>query len=105
MLGLGGYFYFSRYKMIPSVATGAVLVVVGLFMAESVHKVDWGKYENALPAFVAMISIPLTYSITNGIVLGIITYVVMKTLAREFDDIPVVLWIIFVFSIIVLFLL
>lgn len=98
-------FFSPVINMIPYVATGPVLVIVGLFMAKSVHKVNWAKYENSLPAFVSMIAIPLTYSITNGIILGIITYVVMKALAREFKDIPITLWFIFGLSIIVLFLL
>jgi len=105
LLFLPFMFFSPVINMIPHVATGAVLVLVGLFMAKSIHKVDWTKYENSLPAFVAMIAIPLTYSITNGIILGIITYVVMKALAREFKDIPITLWFIFGFSIIVLFLL
>ncbi len=105
LLFLPFMFFSPVISMIPHVATGAVLVLVGLFMAKSIHKVDWSRYENSLPAFVAMIAIPLTYSITNGIILGIITYVVMKALAREFKDIPITLWFIFGFSIIVLFLL
>ncbi|MFW6196309.1 MAG: NCS2 family permease [Thermoplasmatota archaeon] len=105
LLFLPFMFFSPLINMIPAVATGAVLVLVGLFMAKSIHKVNWSRYENSLPAFVAMIAIPLTYSITNGIILGIITYVVMKALAREFKDIPITLWVIFGFSIIVLFLL
>ncbi len=98
-------FFSPLVGMIPHVATGAVLVLVGLFMAQSVSKVDWQQYENSIPAFVAMISIPLTYSITNGIVMGIITFVVLKAGAREFEDISITLWLIFLFSIAVLFLL
>lgn len=105
LLFLPFMFFSPVIGMIPGIATGAVLVLVGLFMAKSIHKIDWSRYENSLPAFVAMIAIPLTYSITNGIILGIITYVVMKALAREFKDIPITLWFIFGFSIIVLFLL
>ncbi|MFW5928176.1 MAG: solute carrier family 23 protein, partial [Thermoplasmatota archaeon] len=105
LLFLPFMFFSPVIGMIPHVATGPILVIVGLFMAKSVHKVNWSKYDNSLPAFIAMIAIPLTYSITNGIILGIITYVVMKALAREFKDIPITLWLIFGFSIIVLFLL
>lgn len=92
-------------QMIPSVATGAILVLVGLFMTKTAQKIDWTKYDDAVPAFVAMLSIPLTYNITNGIILGIITYVVMKALAGDFKEIPITLWFIFIFSIVVLFLL
>ncbi len=98
-------FFSPLIGMIPGLATGAVLVLVGLFMTQSIDDIDWRKYEDSVPAFVAMISIPLTYSITNGIIMGIITFVVMKAAAREFEDISITLWLIFIFSIAVLFLL
>jgi len=98
-------FFSPIIEMIPAVATGPILLLVGLFMTKTAQKIDWDSYEDSIPAFTAMIAIPLTYNITNGIVLGIITYVVIKSIAGEFKDIPVTLWFIFAFSIAVLFLL
>ncbi|MEF8832814.1 MAG: NCS2 family permease [Candidatus Thermoplasmatota archaeon] len=91
--------------MIPAVATGPILVLVGLFMTKTAQKIKWDDYEDSIPAFIAMIAIPLTFNITNGIILGIITYVIIKSISGEFREIPITLWFIFAFSIAVLFLL
>ncbi|MFP4000598.1 MAG: NCS2 family permease [Thermoplasmata archaeon] len=104
LLFLPFMFFSPIIGMIPAVATGPVLVLVGLFMTKTAQNIDWSKYDDSIPAFVAMLAIPLTYNITNGIVLGIISYVVIKSLAGEFKEIPVTLWFIFVFSVAVLFL-
>ena len=105
LLFLPFMFFSPIIGMIPAVATGPVLVLVGLFMTKTAQKIEWSNYDDSIPAFVAMLAIPLTYNITNGIVLGIITYVVIKSLAGEFKEIPVTLWFIFAFSVAVLFLL
>jgi len=105
LLFLPFMFFSPIIGMIPAVATGPVLVLVGLFMTKTAQKIRWDEYQDSIPAFIAMIAIPLTYNITNGIVLGIITYVVIKTIAGEFEDIPVTLWFIFAFSLAILFLL
>ena len=105
LLFLPFMFFSPIIGMIPAVATGPVLVLVGLFMTKTAQKIEWSNYDDSIPAFVAMLAIPLTYNITNGIVLGIITYVVIKSLAGEFKQIPVTLWFIFAFSVAVLFLL
>lgn len=88
--------------LIPGVATAPVLVVVGLFMMTALREIDWSDYENVVPAFVALISIPFTYSITTGIVLGFIVYVLMKVLTGKLADVPLVLWVIFVLSVLLL---
>src|SRR5690606_38958638 len=58
--------------LVPGVATAPVLLLVGLFMMTALRDIDWNDYENVIPAFVALIAIPFTYSITTGIVLGFI---------------------------------
>src|SRR5690606_1888530 len=85
--------------LVPGVATAPVLVVVGLFMMTALRDMDWGDYENVVPAFVALISIPFTYSITTGIVLGFIVYVLMKILTGKLTEVPIVLWVIFALSV------
>ena len=85
--------------LVPGVATAPVLVVVGLFMMTALRDMDWGDYENVVPAFVALISIPFTYSITTGIVLGFIVYVLMKILTGKLAEVPIVLWVIFALSV------
>lgn len=88
--------------LVPSVATAPVLVVVGLFMMTALRDMDWSDYENVVPAFVALIAIPFTYSITTGIVLGFIVYVLMKVLTGKLADVPLVLWVIFALSVVLL---
>jgi adenine/guanine/hypoxanthine permease len=90
--------------LVPAVATAPVLVLVGLFMMQTLREVDWTDYENTVPAFVAMIVIPFTYSITNGIVFGFIVHVLLRVLGGRAREIGPVLWVIFALSIVMLLL-
>jgi len=62
-------------------------------------KLDWKEYTTSIPAFLAMIAIPLTYSITTGIVVGFITYIFMMVFAKKIREIPVTLWVVGMFSV------
>jgi adenine/guanine/hypoxanthine permease len=90
--------------LIPAVATAPVLVLVGLFMMSVLRDVDWGDYELVVPAFIAMVAIPFTYSITEGIVFGFIAHVALRVLNGKIGEISLTLWIIFAFSIAMLLL-
>lgn len=57
------------FAVIPTYATSSALIVVGLFMITGVKKIDFEDYTEALPAFLTIIMMPLSYSIANGIVL------------------------------------
>ena len=72
------------FLSIPSAATASVLIVVGLFMLEPVRKIDFSDYTESIPAFVCIITIPLAYSISDGILLSIICYVLMNVLCGNF---------------------
>jgi AGZA family xanthine/uracil permease-like MFS transporter len=61
-------------SMIPALATAPVLVIVGLLMTSSLKKIDWDDITEALPCFLAIILIPLTYSISSGIIWGFLSY-------------------------------
>jgi len=90
-------------KLVPTAATAPALIMVGLFMMEPVLKVDLKDVTNALPAFLTIVAIPFTYSISNGLMLGIISYTALKLLTgrwREISTMIVVLTIIFVIYII-----
>lgn len=89
---------------IPGVATAPILVLVGLFMLTPLRELDWKDYELVIPAFVAMITIPFTYSISEGIILGFITHVFLKALNGKFSEISITLWIVFALSILMLFI-
>ncbi len=89
---------------IPAVATAPVLVLVGLFMMSVLKDVDWNDFEVVVPAFVAMIAIPFTYSITEGIVFGFLAHVVIRVLNGKWSEIGATLWVIFALSIVMLLL-
>lgn len=86
-------------SLIPAVATAPVLVLVGVFMMKPLAKLDWNQMDEAIPAFIAMILIPLTYSITQGIIWGFISYTVIKLLIGKGKDIHWMLYIIDAFAI------
>ncbi len=89
-------------EAVPGVATSAVLVLVGIFMMKPLLKIEWSDMEDALPAFMAMMLIPLTYSITHGIVWGFLTWSIMKVGMGKAKDVPIAIWVIDAFCIIYL---
>ncbi len=91
-------------SVIPLVATAPVLVIVGLFMMNSLKLIDWKNYETSISAFIAVIAVPSTYSITHGIVFGFITYIIIKVLAGKAGQISLTLWLIGGFSLLSLIL-
>jgi AGZA family xanthine/uracil permease-like MFS transporter len=75
--------------MVPSFATAPVLILVGLMFISLIPKLNFSDLTEAIPAFVAIISIPLTYSIATGIGLAFITYTLTKIIAGRFREISV----------------
>ena len=80
--------------MVSSSATCGALVVVGYLMMSDIGKIDWGSLEAAIPAFVTIMGIPFTYSITNGIGFGFITYVVVKVTQGHWREVKPLMWIV-----------
>lgn len=80
-------FFSPLFLSIPSAATAAVLVIVGLFMLEPVKNIPLADYAESIPAFVCIVMMPLAYSISDGILLGMITYVVLNVLCGNFKRI------------------
>lgn len=91
-------------SFIPAVATAPVLVLVGVFMMRPVVDLDWKNMEEAIPAFLALVLIPLTYSITQGIIWGFISYTIIKLLVGKGRDIHWMLYIIDAFAVLSLIL-
>jgi len=91
-------------SFIPSVATAPILVLIGIFMVRPLLKIEWSNFEVAIPAFLALILIPLTYNITQGIVWSFLVYSGIKVLRGKFGEIPVMLWIIDLFAVLALIL-
>lgn len=73
--------------IIPPQATAPALVMVGIFMLHGLARLDFEDLTELAPAFVTMIAMPLTFSISEGIALGFITYVVIKGLSRQADQV------------------
>lgn len=71
-------FFAPLFLSIPAAATAPVLVSVGLFMSSPISKINFENYKEAIPSFITMIMIPLTYSIADGIMFGLITYTVLN---------------------------
>ena len=86
------------FLAIPASATGPALVIVGVMMASNVVKVDWDNYCESIPAFLTMILMPLCYSISDGIMLGIVMYVLMNVCAgkKGIKKISPTMWVLFV---------
>ena len=91
-------------SMIPAIATAPALVLVGVFMIRPVIKINWLQLDEAIPAFIAMVLIPFTYSITTGIIWGFLCWTVLKIVVGKWEDISPALWIIDILAIFALVL-
>ena len=81
------------FLAIPGAATAPALIIVGVMMMPSIKTIHWEDYCKAIPAFITIIMMPLTYSISDGILLGVISYVLCHAVAGKFKDISVTMWI------------
>ncbi|CAL9496387.1 Adenine permease AdeQ [Streptomyces sp. enrichment culture] len=94
----GGLFALALFltpvaTMVPSQAATPALIAVGfLILAGSVKEIDWADHTIAVPAFVTMVMMPFTYSITNGIGMGFITFVVMRLAAGRGREVPAAMY-------------
>lgn len=80
-------------QAIPTVATSAALIIIGAMMMTGAAKVDWSDYRKAIPAFLAIIGMPFTYSITFGISLGILAHTLIMGVSGKVREIHPVMWI------------
>ena len=86
-------FFSPLFLSIPSAATAPALIIVGLLMMEPITKIQFDDFSESIPAFVCLITMPLTYSISNGILLGMITFVIMNMICGNFKKITPVMYI------------
>ena len=86
-------FFSPLFLSIPSAATAPAVIIVGLLMIEPITKIPFDDFSESIPAFVCMVMMPLTYSISNGILLGMITYVLMNIVCGNFKKITSVMYI------------
>ena len=81
------------FLAIPGAATAPALVIVGVMMMTPVAKIDWEDYSESIPAFITVLMMPVAYSISDGILLGVISYVLLNACAGKFKKITVTMWI------------
>lgn len=86
-------FFSPLFLSIPSAATAPALIIVGLLMMEPVKNIPFDDFSESIPAFICMIMMPLTYSISNGILLGMIAYVLMNMICGKFKKLSPAMYI------------
>jgi len=93
-------FFAPIFMIIPAAATAPALIIVGLFMISPIMKIDLTDFTEAIPAFFTIIMMPLTYSIAEGIVFGMLSFVLLKVLTGRFKEVKPIMYIIAILFII-----
>ena len=81
------------FLAIPSFATAPALVMVGFLMMTSITKIDFKDLTEAIPAFIAIMAMPFMYSISEGIAMGVISYVVINLVAGKYKKISPLMYV------------
>lgn len=89
-------------SIVPAIATAPALILVGVFMMKPVLKIHWSELDDAIPAFIGMVLIPLTYSITQGIIWGFISWTIIKFVIGKRNEITPMLIVIDILAILAL---
>ncbi len=82
-------FFAPFFLSVPGSATAPVLILVGLMMMSQIHKVNFNDYAEAVPAFICIVMMPFAYSISEGIVLGLLSYVVVNVLTGKYKKVSI----------------
>jgi len=104
ILFLVALFLSPIFLLIPSAATAPALIMVGFLMMKPVKEINFDDPTEGIPAFLAIIMMPFAYSIAEGIVYGVLAYVILKAAVGKFKDIPAVTWVLFVIFILRFFM-
>jgi len=91
-LFLVAMFFAPLVTIVPFEAASVALVVVGFLMMTAVRSIDWTDYEIAIPAFLAIVLMPFTYSISAGIGAGFIAFAVLKTARGKAREVSPLMW-------------
>ncbi len=92
-LFLVALFFAPLFIMIPGAATAPALIIVGLFMLTPILKIDMEDFTESIPAFFTIVMMPLAYSIAEGIVFGMLAYVILKLLTGKHKDVSIVMYV------------
>lgn len=87
-------FFSPLFLLIPSAATTGALVMVGVLMLSSIHDIDLQDVSEALPSFITILTMVLTYNIAEGMSLGLISYTLVKVLTGRFREVNLTLYIV-----------
>ncbi len=97
MIG-GGYAAGNGVTLYPVIAPA--LIIIGCIMIKATRKIPWDDYSEAIPAFITLIFMPVTFSITEGIALGFISYCILKAVSGKAREVS---WILYLFSVLFVF--
>ena len=86
-------FFSPLFLSIPAAATAPALIIVGLLMVEPIVRIPFNDFSESIPAFVCIVTMPFTYSISNGILMGMIVYVVLNMMCGNFKKITPTMYI------------
>lgn len=86
-------FFIPLLSAIPSFATAPTLIIVGVLMMGSVRYIRWDDPAESIPAFLTILIMPLTYSIADGLAVGLITYPLIKSFQGKFHETNIAMWI------------
>jgi AGZA family xanthine/uracil permease-like MFS transporter len=95
LLFAASLFVIPIVSLIPAAATAPALIIVGCLMMSTVREIDWDNLVVAIPAFLTVITIPMSYSIANGLAVGFIFYTLLKVLRGEFREVS---WLVYVLT-------
>lgn len=93
LLFIASIFFIPLLSSVPAVATTPALVMVGVLMAASLKAVNWDDAADAIPAFLTVIVMPLTYSIAEGLAAGFISWTAVKVAQGRFSEISGAMWV------------
>ncbi len=98
LLFLAALVFVPLVSVVPSYATAPALIMVGLFMMKEIVRIDFRNLEEGFPAFIIMVMIALSYSISTGLAFGFVSFVVIKVVCGKIRDVKLTMWLIAVIS-------
>ena len=104
VLFLLALFFAPLIGMVPAYATAPALVIVGVYMFKNIKQIQFDDFTEGIPAFLTIILMPLSFSISIGLSFGFISYVLLKSATGKFKDVSILMWIIAALSILNLYL-
>jgi len=102
LLFLFALLFVPLVRVVPAYATAPALIMVGLFMIKEVRRIDFTDIEQAFPAFIIIVMIALSYSISTGLAFGFLSYTAIKIVAGKIRQIKFAMWVITILSLLFL---